>query len=363
MNSVINAMPKYDHCQHVLSDWLAELDQRFQLGEVSEDTNKITWCQLLIGTTRSGILSSLDEATTWEEAKETLLIRLGIGSVRDETWASLKNLKKGAKDIVELPDEAEKLAKRLHPRDEEAAERHAVDAFLGALEKTLAAEVEKLGHRTMEDVVAAARRIEKILKEQTDSKMECLANSMQDQIRILQKDLKEANEQIATHTASAPTAAAMAALPAPTAPNAAAAQPPPTAPARHIDHAYGGERNFPCLPRRLPRCFLCGEEGHVAANCPARPILQRLLQQQARTSTHNPPPGPKRELPTAKDDSHPGPKMQLNLLEGSPEAKVTAVGCAVGPTITGQLNLECIPVLGLVDTGASVTCMRFSVWW
>ena len=42
---------------------------------------------------------------------------------------------------------------------------------------------------------------------------------------------------------------------------------------------------------------------------------------------------------------------------------MTPVGCAVGPPITGQLNLKGIPVLGLVDTGASVTCMGFSVWW
>ena len=42
---------------------------------------------------------------------------------------------------------------------------------------------------------------------------------------------------------------------------------------------------------------------------------------------------------------------------------MTPVGCVVGPSITGQLNLEGIPVLGLVDTGASVTCMGFSVWW
>ena len=45
MNSIINNMPKYDHRQHVLSDWLAELDQRFQLSEVGKDRNKITWCQ------------------------------------------------------------------------------------------------------------------------------------------------------------------------------------------------------------------------------------------------------------------------------------------------------------------------------
>ena len=60
MNSIINNMHKYDHQQHVLSDWLAELDQRFQLGEVGEDRNKITWRQLLIGTTGSSILSGLD---------------------------------------------------------------------------------------------------------------------------------------------------------------------------------------------------------------------------------------------------------------------------------------------------------------
>ena len=83
-------MAKYDHRQHVLSDWLAELEQRFQLGEVTTHRAKITWCQLLIGATGSSILASLEDETTWETAKETLLSRLGAGSVRDEAWASLK---------------------------------------------------------------------------------------------------------------------------------------------------------------------------------------------------------------------------------------------------------------------------------
>ena len=341
------------------------MDQRFQLGEVDEDTKKITWCQLLIGATGSGILSSLDEAATWEEAKEALLTCLGIGFVRDEAWAALKSLKKETKDIVELAGEVEKLAKRLHPRDKEAAERHAVDAFLGAFDQNLAIEVQKLGHRTMEEIVAAARRIEKILEEQTDSKMERLVNSMQDQIRVLKKDLEEANGQIVTHKATPPPSAATAAGPTHAATTAAATQAPPTTPVCHLDHDYGDEIDFPhCqIDRHPPRCFLCGEEGHFAANCPARPILQRLLWQQARASAHDPPQGHIRELPTTKDDSHAGPKVQLNLLEGSPEAKVTPIGCAVGPPITGQFNLEGFPVLGLVDTGASVTCMGFSVWW
>ena len=173
----------------------------------------------------------------------------------------LKDLKKGTKDIVELAGEVEKLAKRLHPRDEEAAERHAVDAFLGALDKNLLMEVQMLGHRTMGEVVTAARRIEKILEKQVDLKMEHLVNSMQEQIRIVKKNLKDAHEQITAHIATPLPAAAMDTTPAPTAAAAAATQAPPTAPARHLDHDYGDEMNFPRLPRRQidchpPRCFL-----------------------------------------------------------------------------------------------------------
>ena len=39
------------------------------------------------------------------------------------------------------------------------------------------------------------------------------------------------------------------------------------------------------------------------------------------------------------------------------------VGCAVAPPISGQLTIEGIPVLGLVDIGASVTCLGFAIWW
>ena len=298
MNSIVNHMGKYDHRQHVLSDWLVELEQRFQLGEVNTDKAKITWCQLLIGAIGSSILAGLEDDASWEVAKETLLSRLGVGSVRDEAWAALKQLKRGSKVIVELAGEAEKLAKRLHPRDEEAAERHAIDAFLGAINRSLAAEVQKLGCRTMEEVVAAARRIERILGEQPDSKMEQIILSMQDQIRILTKDLKSAHEQMASQATAATPTAALAAPPAATVaaaqpppiasppvmanahpppaaplPPLATAQPPPYPPGRQLYPDYGEEGPYFRPPRRQPdrrppRCFLCDEEGPLRLSLP-----------------------------------------------------------------------------------------------
>ena len=224
MNSIMNLMGKYDHRQHELSDWLAELEQRFQLGQVETDRAKITWCQLLIGTTGSRIIASLEDGATWEAAKETLLSRLGAGSVRDEAWASLEQLKRGSKEIIELAGEAEKLAKRMHPRDEEAAERHAVDAFLSALDQPLAAEVRKLGYNNMEEVVAAARRIERILQERPTSGMDTLMESMNRQIQFLTKDLAKAQDKIAAQPPVATPTVALAVLPSQA---VAAAQHPP----------------------------------------------------------------------------------------------------------------------------------------
>ena len=219
----------------------------------------------------------------------------------------------------------------------------------------------------MGEVVATAKRIGKIVEEQTNSNLKHLVDIMHGQIRTLKRDLREVNEAIATHTATATAAAAMAIIPAPASTVADATQAPPTAPIRHVNHDYEDKMNRPRLPRcqmnhRPSCCFLCDKEGHVAANCPVRPSLLRLLRQQACASPRNLPQGPIRNPPTATDDSHPGPKVQLNL-ESSPEAKVTPIVRSVGPPITGRLNLEGIPVLGLVDTGASVTCMGFSLWW
>ena len=230
----------------------------------------------------------------------------------------------------------EKLARQIHFHDEEAAERQAVNTFLGALEQPLAAEVRKLGCHTLDSMVTAARRIEKILAGQADPEKEL---QMQDQIRLLHEGLEASHKQIA-QPATALTANSATQPPPP-----ASTRPPPPARRCYQEHY---EENPHYSPQRRPRgrhspdCFLCGEKGHLAASCPACSALQRILRQQTHSGAHSTPHGHSSE---------------------STPAKVTPVGCMMGPPITGQLTLEGIPVLGLVDTGASVTCLGFSIWW
>ena len=42
---------------------------------------------------------------------------------------------------------------------------------------------------------------------------------------------------------------------------------------------------------------------------------------------------------------------------------MTPVGCHEQIAPYGQLMLEGIPIRGLVDTGASVSCLAHSTWW
>ena len=94
------------------------------------------------------------------QSKRPFCLAWALGCVRVVAWASLNELKRSPYEIIELAGEAEKLAKRLHPHDEETAIKcHSVDAFLDVLDRPLAAEVQKLGGRTKKEAVSDARKI------------------------------------------------------------------------------------------------------------------------------------------------------------------------------------------------------------
>ena len=182
----------------------------------------------------------------------------------------------------------------------------------------------------MEEVVAVAQRIERILQERPTTGMETLMKSMNRQIQILTKDLAKAHEKMAAQPPVATTTAALAAPPS-LAVEATQPQPapmatpqmahPPATPPPPMDTAqapqyiqgppsfyYEGEEP-PYFRQRRPdrrsmRCFLCDEEGHFAYRCPARTLLQCMLRQQAQEPLRRPPRGQVLELPAADDSSN-----------------------------------------------------------
>ena len=130
--------------------------------------------------------------------------------------------------------------------------------------------------------------------------------SMQDQIRLLKKDLKEAHDQISTHQATATPTTALAATstvtvaathppPLTQPPPLATAQPPPPSPARHFYQGYPEEGPYFQPPHRLlpvwGRRTFCVE-------------LPGLLSP--------PPPGHVLELPPTADGEQNSPNVQLN---------------------------------------------------
>ena len=187
----------------------------------------------------------------------------------------------------------------------------------------------------------------------------------------------KAHGKLASQPPAAPQTAALAATFSPV---VAATQPPPAslmppqrpqAIAPQFCHTYPPQyrqvrqedpQSFRRQDRRPVRCFLCDEEGHFAYRCPTRTLLQRLLRQQTPEQARRPPSGQVFKPPPANGSSN-APPLQLNLAEESPGAKVAPVRCVVAPPISGLLSIEGIPVEGLVDTGASVTCLGFVLWW
>ena len=85
--------------------------------------------------------------------------------VEKEAWTALKQLECGHKDIVNLGAEVAKLARKVCPEQEETANRQAAEVFVRAKDLKLALEVQKLGHRALEDVIAAAWCIEHLQKD------------------------------------------------------------------------------------------------------------------------------------------------------------------------------------------------------
>ena len=136
------------------------------------------------------------------------------------------------------------------------------------MDPKLALEVQKLGHRVLDDVIAAARCIGCLQKDYPSTNMDNLVTVLQGELHAVRKELKES-------TAAAADKAVHVAQPAATLP-----KPADPAAGRYVTPASGS-----CTPPRHCKCFLCDQEGHIIAFCPIRAELFRYMQQQAGRAT------------------------------------------------------------------------------
>ena len=287
----LQSMPKYKKGTGSLPEWLAKLEDRFELGDIQEDSKKIKLCKLHVGQAGEYILNSLAPDTTWGEAKKALVGQMGEGSPQEEALTALQSLRREGKDLVELGGEAEKWARRAFPNDEGCAVWHAREAFVKALDKKLAYEVQKLGHAKLADVVTAARRLERLESHYETPPMGNLLAGVQEELRaLIRKEVRES--QVAAHSAVAAVHQTRVAVshpgpgqPAPPPPLMSLPTYPPGTPGTYPGYA---PVRMPQRGRGRPRCYLCNEENHLMRECPYRQEFRRWRQQA--TGAGGPPP-------------------------------------------------------------------------
>ena len=229
MEFIFNSLPRFHKRQHRISEWLAKLEQIFILADVEDDARKIKFCSIFIGQTGEDILHNSQIIRHGKRQS-------GSSMMEEETWTALKQLERGDNDIVNLGAEAAKLVKKAHPEQEEAVNRQAVEVFVHALYPKLV-EVQKLGHRELDNFIAAAQCIERLQKDYPSPNMDNLVSVLQDELCSVRKELKESAAVMADN-------AVWVAQPV-----VAPAEPSDPASGRHVAPSPGV-----CAPPRRRRC-------------------------------------------------------------------------------------------------------------
>ena len=122
--------------------------------------------------------------------------------------------------------------------------------------------MQKLGHCALDDVVADAQHIERMQKDCPSPNMDNLVSVLQDELRAVQKELKES----AVAMAGKAVRIAQPAL--------APAKPTNTAAGRYTAPSSGM-----LAPQRRLMCFLFDQEGHFVGSCPIRAETFHFMKQ------------------------------------------------------------------------------------
>ena len=156
---------KFDPEEENIRSWLGRFKEMLILTEVKED-KKVLWLKHALGKEHRNALSGLGDEATWAEAERAVTSAYGAVDEAKEAQEKLRALTQGTLTIQSLALKAKHLANTAFQGSPESTrDQQAITAFLGAIPRKLAREVERTPPTSLEAVRREAERQEKLLRE------------------------------------------------------------------------------------------------------------------------------------------------------------------------------------------------------
>ena len=218
-----------------IDDWLDEFDARLVAVNIRDNAKKINWCRAVIGSAGRGVLKNVDPNFNWDQVKGELRRYLGEEDNRAAAWRRLKYYKAGDKSLGEIAADLLGHA-RAAATEEDVQQRLAVDAFLEAIPWRVAREVRRKKPDTLKKALEEAKFLG-VLEEEEQKKKKLEVNTSTESTEV------NLNRETKTNMG----------------------------PRQRQNHEGKAQQQ-----NRITTCYRCGEEGHIAWNCPLQERRRKI---------------------------------------------------------------------------------------
>ena len=245
--------------EETIESWIDRFEARLLCHNIHASDRKRNWCQALVGEAGRSIIKKLPSRATWEEIKQELFEVLGEANPEETAFDELTNYQPRDKGLGELATDIIAKASRA-TADARMQEKLGLKAFLKAIPETIGRELRRKRYKSVREALEEARFLERVEKEENGGKGKVLTVGTDEDTAVgtgkkegvSRKDiLDDCLKQLQ-------------------------------------DKGLLGERRERKgrQGRRKPKCWCCGEEGHMLMQCPTV-VANRAAHQKAGQDSEN----------------------------------------------------------------------------